>query len=74
MSLLSPSLITGALAVTVIVLVQGAGVAEAAPNPDGSRARIDRDFCAQGVGNVFSALRRSNRLTNQPIRAQPTGG
>src|SRR5690606_10637077 len=34
MSVLSPSLLAGALAVTVIVLVQGAGVAESAPNPD----------------------------------------
>ncbi|MDO3649871.1 SulP family inorganic anion transporter [Nocardia mangyaensis] len=57
-SVLSPSLITGALAVTVIVLVQGAGVAESAPNSDGSRARVDRDFTAQGIGNVFSALWR----------------
>ncbi|MFE3542919.1 SulP family inorganic anion transporter [Nocardia sp. NPDC059177] len=64
LSVLSPSLIAGALAVTVIVLVQGAGVAESAPNPDGSRAKTDRDFCAQGVGNLFSAL----------LRGMPVGG
>ncbi|MEV0332221.1 SulP family inorganic anion transporter [Nocardia sp. NPDC050717] len=62
--LLSPSLLAGALAVTVIVLVQGAGVAEAAPNPDGTRAKTDRDFCAQGIGNVFAAL----------FRGMPVGG
>jgi sulfate permease, SulP family len=31
--LLSFSMITGALAIAAIVIVQGAGVAEAAPNP-----------------------------------------
>ncbi|MET9211554.1 MULTISPECIES: SulP family inorganic anion transporter [unclassified Nocardia] len=64
LSVLSPSLIAGALAVTVIVLVQGAGVAESSPNPDGSRAKTDRDFCAQGIGNVFAAL----------FRGMPVGG
>ncbi|WP_278263029.1 SulP family inorganic anion transporter [Nocardia sp. AG03] len=64
LSVLSPTLLAGALAVTVIVLVQGAGVAESAPNPDGSRARIDRDFCAQGIGNVAAGL----------FRGMPVGG
>ncbi|MEV6217231.1 SulP family inorganic anion transporter [Nocardia sp. NPDC051833] len=64
LSVLSPSLIAGALAVTVIVLVQGAGVAESSPNPSGSRAKTDRDFCAQGIGNVFAAL----------FRGMPVGG
>ena len=36
LGLFSFSLVTGALAVAAIVLVQGAGVAEAAPNPDGT--------------------------------------
>lgn len=64
LSVLSPSLLAGALAVTVIVLVQGAGVAESAPNPDGSRSRIDRDFCAQGIGNIAAGL----------FRGMPVGG
>lgn len=77
-SLLSPSLIAGAVAVTVIVLVQGAGVAEAAPNPDGTRAKTDRDFCAQGSATSsppFSAACRSvvrwgrPRSTSAPVRA-----
>ncbi|MFI1239816.1 SulP family inorganic anion transporter [Nocardia salmonicida] len=63
-SALSPSLVVGALAVTVIVLVQGAGVAESAPNPGGSRSSVDRDFTAQGIGNVFAAL----------FRGMPVGG
>ncbi|MEI8239324.1 MAG: SulP family inorganic anion transporter, partial [Actinomycetota bacterium] len=53
---LTPSLMLGALAVAAIVLVQGAGVAEAAPNPDGSSADPNRDFLAQGVGNLASGL------------------
>ncbi len=63
-TLLTPSLIGGAFAVAVIVLVQGAGVAEASPNPDGTRSRADRDFTAQGVGNLFSGL----------FRGMPVGG
>lgn len=63
-SLLTPSLVGAAGAVAVIVLVQGAGVAEAAPNPDGSRARPDRDFAAQGIGNIASGL----------FRGMPVGG
>ncbi|MFC9787072.1 SulP family inorganic anion transporter [Rhodococcus sp. NPDC127528] len=54
--LLSPSLIGGGMAVAAIVLVQGAGVAEAAPNRDGTRSRTNQDFSAQGVGNIGSAL------------------
>lgn len=58
------SVLTGALAVAAIVLVQGAGVAESAPNPDGRLADADRDFVGQGVGNVASAL----------FQGQPVGG
>ena len=61
---LSVSLITGALAVAVLVLVQGAGVSEAAPNPDDSPSDMNRDFAAQGMGNVASAL----------FQGQPVGG
>ncbi|MFB8004111.1 SulP family inorganic anion transporter [Nocardia sp. NPDC056000] len=61
---ISPSLIGGAAAVAVIVLVQGAGVADAAPNPNGRRSQANRDFTAQGVGNVAAAL----------FRGMPVGG
>ena len=57
-------LVIGAAAVAVIVLVQGTGVAEAAPNPDGSRADPNRDFIGQGIGNLASGL----------FRGQPVGG
>jgi SulP family sulfate permease len=64
LGLISPRLLAGAAAIAVIVLVQGAGVAEAAPNPDGSLANPDRDFAAQGVGNLASGL----------FRGLPVGG
>lgn len=62
--LFSPDVLTGALVVAVIVLVQGAGVAEAAPNPDGPSSDIDGDFRAQGIANVAAGL----------FRGQPVGG
>ena len=62
--LTSLDLIAGAAAVAVIVLVQGTGVAEAAPNPDGSQSDPNRDFIGQGIGNVASGF----------FRGQPVGG
>ncbi|MFC5179530.1 SulP family inorganic anion transporter [Nocardioides taihuensis] len=62
--LLSVDLVTGALAIAVIVLVQGAGVSEAAPNADGRPSRMNQDFLAQGLGNVAAGL----------FRGQPVGG
>ncbi|TCC48956.1 SulP family inorganic anion transporter [Kribbella capetownensis] len=64
LSLLSFSLVTGALAVAAIVLVQGSGVAEAAPNRDGSVSNANQDFIAQGVGNLAAGF----------FRGQPVGG
>ena len=64
LSLLSFSILTGALSVAAIVLVQGAGVAEAAPNPDASRSHTNQDIAAQGAGNLASAI----------FGGQPVGG
>lgn len=61
---LNLAVITGALAIAALVLIQGAGVSEAAPNTDGSRPDPDQDFVAQGVGNVAAGL----------FRGQPVGG
>jgi SulP family sulfate permease len=58
------TVVTGAFAVAIIVLVQGVGVAESAPNPDGARVDANTDFIAQGVGNLASGL----------FRGQPVGG
>jgi len=56
--LLSFSLVTGALAIAAIVLVQGAGVAEAAPNPGDARPNPNQDIIAQGAGNLAAGLFR----------------
>jgi sulfate permease, SulP family len=61
--LVSFQLVTGALAVAAIVLIQGAGVAEAAPNEDG-QPRPNTDIVAQGAGNLVSGL----------FRGMPVGG
>ena len=55
---LSFSLVTGALAIAAIVLVQGAGVAEAAPNPGDARPNPNQDIIAQGVGNLAAGFFR----------------
>ncbi len=61
---LSLDLVVGALAVAVIVLVQGSGVSESSPNPDGSPSDANRDFLAQGLGNIVSGF----------FQGQPVGG
>ena len=61
---LSVSLVLGAFAVAVLVLIQGAGVSESAPNRDGSQSDANQDFVGQGVGNALSGL----------FGGQPVGG
>lgn len=56
--LLSFSIVTGALAIAAIILVQGAGVAEAAPNPGSARSDANQDIIAQGAGNLASGFFR----------------
>ncbi|WP_406831245.1 SulP family inorganic anion transporter [Pedococcus sp. KACC 23699] len=62
LSLLSVRLCLNACAIAVIVLVQGAGVSESAPNADGRPSDMNRDFAAQGLGNLASGL-----LLGQPV-------
>jgi sulfate permease, SulP family len=64
LSAFTPNLLVGAAAVAIIVLVQGSGVAESAPNPDGSRSDPNRDFVAEGLANVTSGL-----FSGQPVGA-----
>jgi sulfate permease, SulP family len=64
LSQLSLGLITGALSVAAIVLVQGAGVAESAPNLEDEPSSPNQDFVAQGIGNLASGL----------FGGQPVGG
>ncbi len=61
---LSLNLVTAALAVAAIVLVQGAGVSESVANPDGEPSSPSRDFLAQGAGNIASGV----------FLGQPVGG
>jgi SulP family sulfate permease len=64
LDLFSVQLLIAALSVAAIVLVQGAGVSESAPNLDGTRTAQNRDFIAQGLGNLASGL----------FQGQPVGG
>jgi SulP family sulfate permease len=56
--LLSFSMVTGALAIAAIIIVQGAGVAEASPNPGNARPNPNQDIIAQGAGNLASGFLR----------------
>jgi SulP family sulfate permease len=64
LSALSADVVTTAVAVAVVILVQGAGVSQGVPNPGGRRSEPSRDFLAQGVANVVSGL----------FRGLPVGG
>lgn len=57
-------LVTAALAIAAVILVQGAGVSQSVPNPDGSRRSMSRDFIAQGAANIASGF----------FRGLPVGG
>lgn len=50
------SLLLPAFSVAVIGLVQGAGVSQGTPNPDGRYPDVSRDFLGQGVANVATGL------------------
>ncbi len=64
LSHITPGVLTGALAVTIITLVQGSGVSQSVPNPDGSPRRLSRDFIAQGAANLAAGV----------FRGLPVGG
>jgi SulP family sulfate permease len=55
-SLVSPTLLASAVALTIVVLVQAAGVGAAYPNTDGTANNVTRDFYAQGGANLASGL------------------
>lgn len=56
LTLLTPSMVASALAVAVIIAIQGAGVSQSVRNPDGSRADTSRDMLAQGLGNTAASF------------------
>ncbi len=57
-SVINADLLTAAPAIAAIILVQGSGVSQTVPNPDGSRRRMSRDFIAVGIANGVSGLFR----------------
>ncbi len=61
---LSPSLVTGAIAVAVVTSVQGAGISQSVAAAGEPRASMSRDFIASGAGNVAAGL----------FRGLPVGG
>ncbi|MCX7305395.1 MAG: SulP family inorganic anion transporter [Hyphomicrobiales bacterium] len=50
------SLLLPALSIAIIGLVQGAGVSQGTPNPDGHYPDVSRDFLAQGAANLATGL------------------
>jgi SulP family sulfate permease len=51
-----PGLIIPALALTFVGLMQGAGITQSIPEPDGSYPDASGDFVGQGIANVVSGL------------------
>ena len=49
-------LIPGALAISFIGLIQGAGVSQSIPNPDGNYPNTSRDFSGQGIANIATGF------------------
>ena len=49
-------LLLPAMAIAIIGLVQGAGVGQSYPNPDGKYPDVSRDFSGQGVANIATGL------------------
>jgi sulfate permease, SulP family len=45
-----------ALSIAIIGLVQGAGVSQGTPNPDGRYPNVSRDFLSQGAANMATSL------------------
>lgn len=50
------SLIIPAIAIGIIGLVQGAGVSQTFPNPDGKFSDVSRDFLGQGAANLAASF------------------
>jgi sulfate permease, SulP family len=50
------SMLLPAFAVAIIGLVQGAGVSQGTPNPDGKYPNVSRDFLGQGAANIATGF------------------
>ncbi len=50
------SMLLPAFSIAIIGLVQGAGVSQGTPNPDGKYPDVSRDFLGQGVANIATSF------------------
>jgi len=50
------TLLLPALSIAIIGLIQGAGVSQGYPNPDGKFPNVSRDFLGQGAANLAASL------------------
>lgn len=50
------TLLLPALSIAMIGLIQGAGVSQGTPNPDGKYPNVSRDFLGQGVANIATSF------------------
>lgn len=50
------TLLLPALSIAIIGLVQGAGVSQGTPNPDGRYPEVSRDFVGQGAANIATSF------------------
>jgi SulP family sulfate permease len=64
LSNLSLDVLTGAVSVAVVILVQGSGVSQSISGTEGGPGAISRDFIAQGAANISAGL----------FRGVPAGG
>lgn len=55
---LIPTLALSAIALGLIALIQGSGVSQSIPNPDGEYPDASRDFTAQGVASIVAGTFR----------------
>ncbi|NIV30619.1 MAG: SulP family inorganic anion transporter, partial [Anaerolineae bacterium] len=53
---LVPKLLLPAIGIALIGLIQGAGVSQNIPNPDGEYPDTSRDFLGQGIGNTVAGF------------------
>lgn len=60
----APDMLASALAITILALVQSAGISKTVREPDGSTSNISRDFVGQGAANLAGAF----------FQNMPTGG
>ena len=59
-----PALIVPAISIAIVGLVQGAGIGQSYPNPDGEYPDASQDFIGQGAANIAAGF----------FRGMPVGG